>query len=182
MSSPFRASLLTIGVAALALAACDREERHSGAKPIGETVPAGQSPDTIWAGGQQEPAPDPRAKLYDNNAQAIAQGQTLYMQMNCVGCHFHGGGGMGPALMDDEWRYGGRIDQIASTIAEGRPNGMPAWRNKIPDEQVWELVAYVQSMSGNEPIDVLPGRSDHLRYSTPENARRAQTPVQTHTP
>ena len=45
--------------------------------------------------------------------------------MNCVGCHCHGGGGMGPALMDDQWRYGGRIDQIAATIAEGRPNGMP---------------------------------------------------------
>jgi cytochrome c oxidase cbb3-type subunit 3 len=59
---------------------------------------------------------------------------------------------------------------------------MPAWQNKIPDQQVWELVAYVQSMSGNEPIDVLPSRSDHMRSSTPENARRAQTPVQTHTP
>jgi len=101
MSSPFRVSLLLIGAATLLLAACDREERHSRSKPIGETVPAGQSPDTIWPGGAQEPALDPRAKLYDNNAQAIAQGQTLYMQMNCVGCHFHGGGGMGPPLMDD---------------------------------------------------------------------------------
>ena len=45
----------------------------------------------------------------------IAEGQQLYMQMNCVGCHSHGGGGMGPPLMDDEWRYGGRIDQIAAT-------------------------------------------------------------------
>jgi len=40
-------------------------------------------------------------------------------------------------------------------------------------------VAYVQSMSGNAPIDVLPGRSDHLRYSTAENARRAEVPKQT---
>ena len=51
MSSRFRASLLILGVAAWALAACDREERHSRSKPIGETVPAGQSPDTIWPGG-----------------------------------------------------------------------------------------------------------------------------------
>ena len=34
---------------------------------------------------------------------------------------------MGPALMDDEWRYGGRIDQIAATIMEGRPGGMPSF-------------------------------------------------------
>ena len=168
MSSPFRASLLTIGVAALALAACDREERHSRAKPIGETVPAGQSPDTIWAGGQQEPALDPRAKLYDNNAQAIAQGQTLYMQMNCVGCHFHGGGGMGPALMDDEWRYGGRIDQIASTIAEGRPNGMPAWRGKLTNDQIWQLSAYVRSLSGQPSKDAVNSRSDGMSTTAPQ--------------
>ena len=51
----------------------------------------------------------------------IAQGQQLYTWMNCGGCHSHGGGGMGPALMDDEWRYGGAMDEIAATIADGRP-------------------------------------------------------------
>jgi cytochrome c oxidase cbb3-type subunit 3 len=127
MSSRFRADLLILGAAALALSACDREEHHSRGKPIGETVPAA-SPATIFPGGSS-PAPlDPRAKLYDDNANAIAQGQQLFSMMNCVGCHSHGGGGMGPALMDDEWRYGGRIDQIAASIAEGRPNGMPSWR------------------------------------------------------
>ncbi len=48
--------------------------------------------------------------------------------------------------------------------------------------QVWQLVAYVQSMSGQASIDVLPGRSDHMRSSTPENARRAETPKQTGQP
>ena len=55
MSSRFRASLLLLGVGALALGACDREEHRSRAKPIGETVPAGESPDTIWPGGTQPP-------------------------------------------------------------------------------------------------------------------------------
>jgi len=50
MSSHFRASLLLIGAAALMLAACDREEHHSRAKPLGETVPAGESPPTIFPG------------------------------------------------------------------------------------------------------------------------------------
>ena len=72
--------------------------------------------------------------MYANNSPALAEGQWLYTQMNCVGCHAHGGGGMGPALMDDKWRYGGRIDQIAATITEGRPNGMPAWRGR-PDRR-----------------------------------------------
>ena len=119
---------------------------------------------------------------YDENAWAIQEGMRLYSNFNCAGCHFHGGGGIGPPLMDDKWIYGSAPGNIFATIVEGRPNGMPTFRNKIPDVQVWQLVAYVQSMGGQAPIDALPSRSDHMRYSTPENARRAQTPVQTHTP
>jgi cytochrome c oxidase cbb3-type subunit 3 len=167
MSSRFRVSLLVLGVGLVALSACDREERHSRAKPIGETVPAGQSPDTIWPGGTTPPALDARAKIYDNNAPAISQGQTLYMQMNCVGCHFHGGGGMGPPLMDDEWRYGGRIDQIAATIAEGRPNGMPAWGSKLTQDQIWQLAAYVRTLSGQPSKDSVNSRSEEMSSTTP---------------
>src|SRR4051794_14419275 len=169
MSSPFRASLVLIAVTALALNACDREERHSRSKPIGETVPAGQSPDTIWPGGSTTPPLDPRAKIYDNNAPAISQGQQLFTKMNCVGCHFHGGGGMGPPLMDDEWRYGGRIDQIASSIAEGRPNGMPAWRTKLTDDQIWKLAAYVRSLSGQPSKDAVSSRSESMSATTPQS-------------
>jgi cytochrome c oxidase cbb3-type subunit 3 len=168
MSSRFRASLLILGAAAIALAACDREERHSRAKPLGETVPAGQSPDTIWPGGTSPPPLDARAKLYDNNAPAIAEGQTLYTQMNCVGCHFHGGGGMGPPLMDDEWRYGGRIDQIAASIAEGRPNGMPAWRNKLTDDQIWKIAAYVRTLSGQPSKDAVSSRTEEMSNTAPQ--------------
>src|SRR3954463_13469291 len=107
MSSRFRASLLVLAGTVIVLASCDREERHSRSKPIGETVPAGESPATIYPGGGAAPPLDARAALYDNNSPAIAEGQFLYTRMNCVGCHAHGGGGMGPALMDDKWRYGG---------------------------------------------------------------------------
>ena len=169
MSSRCRARLVVIGIAALAVSACNREERHSRSKPIGETVPAGESPNTIWPGGSAPAALDPRAKRYDNNAPAISQGQQLYMTMNCVGCHFHGGGGMGPPLMDDEWRYGGRIDQIASSIAEGRPNGMPAWRTKLTDDQIWKLAAYVRSLSGQPSKDAVSSRSESMSATTPQS-------------
>jgi cytochrome c oxidase cbb3-type subunit 3 len=49
--------------------------------------------------------------------------------------------------MDDEWIYGGRLEQIHQTIVQGRPNGMPSWGGKIPDEQIWQITAYVRSMS-----------------------------------
>ena len=168
MSSLFRASCLVGAAAAFAIAGCDREEHHSRAKPIGETVPAGESPDTIFPGSSSAPPLDPRAALYDNNANAIAQGQQLYLQMNCVGCHSHGGGGMGPPLMDDQWRYGGRIDQIATTIAEGRPNGMPSWRGKLTEDQVWDLAAYVRSLSGLPSKDAVSSRSESMSAGTPQ--------------
>jgi cytochrome c oxidase cbb3-type subunit 3 len=168
MSSRFRISVLLIGAAALTLAACEREEHRSRSKPIGETVPAGESPNTIFPGSSAALPLDPRAKLYDNNANAIAQGQWLFSHMNCVGCHSHGGGGMGPPLMDDEWRYGGRIDQIATSIAEGRPNGMPSWRGKLTEEQIWDLAAYVRSLSGLPSKDAVSSRSEGMSAGTPQ--------------
>lgn len=90
---------------------------------------------------------DPRAAAYYDNADAVNTGRILFGQFNCSGCHSNGGGGMGPSLMDDEWIYGGRLEQIHQTIVEGRPNGMPAWGGKIPDQQIWQIAAYVRSMS-----------------------------------
>ena len=90
---------------------------------------------------------DPRAAQYYDNAEAVNTGKRLFGQYNCSGCHSNGGGGMGPVLMDDEWIYGGRLEQIHQTLVEGRPNGMPAWGGKVPDEQLWQLAAYVRSMS-----------------------------------
>jgi cytochrome c oxidase cbb3-type subunit III len=90
---------------------------------------------------------DPRAAAYYNNADAVNTGKRLFSQYNCSGCHSSGGGGMGPDLMDDEWIYGSRLEQIHQTLVEGRPNGMPAWAGKLPDEQLWQLAVYVRSLS-----------------------------------
>ena len=54
---------------------------------------------------------------------------------------------MGANLMGKTWIYGGSIENIAATIVEGRPNGMPTFRGLVPMEQVWELAAYVKSLS-----------------------------------
>ncbi|MEA3037978.1 MAG: cytochrome c oxidase cbb3-type subunit [Sphingomonadales bacterium] len=152
-------------LALFALAACDREQRDLNGQPKSETQ-------SYLASG------DPRAKEYENNAFAIAQGQRLYMQMNCVGCHFHGGGGMGPPLMDDQWRYGARMEDIVATILDGRPNGMPRWRDKITEQQAWQLAAYVRSLSMQPREDALPSRSDEMSTTEPQtlDERRAIRP------
>ena len=171
---------MLVVAASFSIAGCEREMRPF--QDLSAASARTQKPllDPITPGSPLPPAPE--KSPFQGNAWGVAEGKRLFDFYNCSGCHSHGGGGMGPALMDDKWIYGSRPANIFETIVEGRPNGMPAWRNKIPDSQVWQLVAYIQSMNGQESIDVLPGRSDHMRYSTPENARRAETPVQTGKP
>ena len=173
MSSRFRNRVVVLAMVA-ALCACDREERQSRGKPIGETVPASVSPDTVFPGTGKLPPLDPRAAAYERNASAIAEGQRLYSWMNCAGCHFHGGGGMGVALMDDKWRYGGRIDQIVASIAEGRPNGMPAWRGRLTEQQMWQIAAYVRSLSGQAPKDAVAARPDETSSTPPATQQKRE--------
>ena len=123
-----------------------------------------------------------RAASYRGNAWHIAQGGRLFVWMNCAGCHSHGGGGMGPALRDAKWRYGSSMENIVATILNGRPNGMPPFRDRITEDQAWELAAYVTSLSirtrkdalsarGDEPANVEPPTLDerkHPRAVTPE--------------
>jgi len=109
--------------------------------------------------------------LTEHNAYAMSQGKTLFRWFNCSGCHSNGGGGMGPALMDDKWRYGNNPEDIYTSIMEGRPNGMPSFRGRINEDQAWQLVAYVRSMSGWAKKDAAPGRSDSLYPGEPENMR-----------
>jgi cytochrome c oxidase cbb3-type subunit III len=90
---------------------------------------------------------EPQAAAYYENPEAVTQGKRLFNQYNCSGCHSNGGGGMGPSLMDNQWIYGGRLEQIRQTLIEGRPNGMPSWGGKIPDQQLWQIAAYVRSLS-----------------------------------
>ena len=95
--------------------------------------------------------PDAIGRRFEGNKLAIADGEQLFNQMNCTGCHFNGGGGMGPALMSGHWRYGGRLEQIYESIAQGRPNGMPSWQFVLGPTQIWDLAAYAKSLSVPAP-------------------------------
>lgn len=91
--------------------------------------------------------PVERTNPFANDPVALQDGRRLFDWYNCSGCHGgHAGGGMGPSLRDKVWLYGSRDDQVFDSIAEGRSNGMPAWGTKIPERQIWELVAYIKSM------------------------------------
>jgi cytochrome c oxidase cbb3-type subunit 3 len=172
------APVLPCVLLAMACVACERESRP--VDKLSGAITDAESLTTLYAGPPPSPVSD--VSPFENNAWGMAEGKRLFMFYNCAGCHSNGGGGMGPALMDDKWIYGDQPSHVFSSIVEGRPNGMPAWRSKIPDAQVWQLVAYVRSMSGQGPKAARPGRSDHMSSGPPESARRAETPVQTGTP
>ena len=154
---------------ALVLVACHREKRDlvPNAADARRTMPVRVSglqpgPKQLGAAALNNP--------YEGNAWAISQGQTLYNQYNCSGCHFHGGGGIGPPLMDSEWIYGSSPANIYLSIAEGRPNGMPSWGGHIPDAQIWQLTAYVRALGGLAPPATIPTRAEEMQ------ARRSEEP------
>ena len=90
---------------------------------------------------------------YDGNAQRAAEGAKLFIAYNCMDCHgADGSGAMGPSLQDGRWHFGGTPGTIFQSIYEGRPDGMPAWGGRIADDQIWRLVAYVQSLGVGKDV------------------------------
>jgi cytochrome c oxidase cbb3-type subunit 3 len=172
-------SALTLALAA-ALIACEREERRFRQPPAASAALQNLRMSDLQPGS---PPPSPGAgRAYDESAYAISEGQRLYNWYNCVGCHFHGGGGIGPPLMDDQWIYGSGPENIFATIIQGRPNGMPAFGGKIPEFQVWQIAAYVRSLSGLTPKDAVPARSDHMSAEHPPASIEPQAPEKTGRP
>jgi cytochrome c oxidase cbb3-type subunit 3 len=154
--------------------ACEREERRLNNASPSAPAYAAVTLDTLQPG---VPSPELTVKSpSEGNAYDISEGKRLFEQWNCSGCHSHGGGGMGPPLMDNEWIYGSAPENIVATIVEGRPNGMPSFRNRITNTQLWQLAAYVRSMAGLEAKAPSPGRDDNMQYKVDEQRTPIRTP------
>jgi len=175
-----RAALLivyaSVTLTFVSLAACEREDRR-----FREAPPSAQIVNTIQVSGlhpgtAQMPTPE-IPSTYDESAYTVSEGQKLFANFNCTGCHSNGGGGIGPPLMDNQWIYGSDPANIFATIMEGRPNGMPSFRGKIPEDQAWELAAYVRSLSGLLRKDVAPSRSDQMSGTPVPESTPKQTPT-----
>ncbi len=65
----------------------------------------------------------------------------------CVACHGpEGKGGIGPDLTRAEFKYGKTSQAIAQSIVDGRPGGMPSFKNDLSHEKVEGLVAFILSL------------------------------------
>ena len=73
---------------------------------------------------------------------------------NCAACHGTNGVGtrdkeglFAPVLVDDAWLYGGKIDDIYTTISGGRQGMMIAHKDTLTERQISDVAKYVKAMS-----------------------------------
>ncbi len=85
-----------------------------------------------------------------HDAERAAKGAKVFSQ-NCVVCHGADGRGNqilgAPNLTDNIWLYGDSPEEIRQTIRAGRFGAMPAQKDKLKDEKIHLLAAYVYSLS-----------------------------------
>ncbi|MFN5352207.1 MAG: cytochrome-c oxidase, cbb3-type subunit III [Alphaproteobacteria bacterium] len=86
------------------------------------------------------------------------KGATYFFQDNCAPCHAKGGGGQKggfPVLVDDDWLWGGKIEEIYKTINYGirnsnpdsRQNAMLRFEGILTKGQISDVADFVLSLS-----------------------------------
>ena len=92
---------------------------------------------------------DPAALMADQEAKDI--GGRLFGN-NCAMCHGSDGRGAKgfPNLADNDWQWGGSFEQIMFTLQNGWMAAMPPFVAVLGEEGVPEVVAYVQTLSGQK--------------------------------
>ncbi len=88
------------------------------------------------------------------NAGAKSNGKSIY-DTKCAACHGNEGQGLiGPNLTDKFWIHGGKITDIANTIAKGvSDKGMPPWEALLSKEELINVAAYVKAFKGSNPAN-----------------------------
>lgn len=102
-----------------------------------------------------EIATDPELEGYAKSAGAAV------FRTWCAQCHGSGAAGVQasgyPNLLDDDWLWGGTVEEIHATISHGirnetdddaRYSEMPAFGELLEEEEIVQVVNYVQSLSG----------------------------------
>ncbi len=104
-----------------------------------QAAATGTAQATSTAAAATKPAASPSATTGAGGN--VSAGQTVYQQ-NCNSCHPNGQAGVGPALAGKNLS----ADRIKAQVRNGG-GGMPAFSSsQISDQQLNDLVAYVQSL------------------------------------
>lgn len=89
----------------------------------------------------------------EHDVSGAARGEPIF-EVQCAACHGSDGRGDrfqgAPNLTDAIWLYGGDRATIFESISEGRASVMPAWINRLSEEEIVALAVYVHSLGGGE--------------------------------
>ncbi len=98
-----------------------------------------------------------------NDPAVIAAGQAIFKQ-NCVACHGdHAQGVVGPNLTDDYWLHGNKISDLFKTVKYGvLAKGMPTWEKVLSPKQISDVVNYVKSLHGSNPVNPKAPQGDKI--------------------
>jgi len=83
---------------------------------------------------------------------AVAAGKAIF-QANCIACHGANGKGIGkgkPDFTDAEWQAKESDEELLEVIANGHEK-MPAFGDKLTEEQRKEVLAYVRTFPTQQP-------------------------------
>jgi mono/diheme cytochrome c family protein len=88
--------------------------------------------------------------------ESIARGRQRYV-FSCRQCHGNSGkgdgdmshaGGVPSDFTDAVWQHGETAGEIFLVIRDGVTADMQAYANQIPEEDIWNLVNYIRSLTG----------------------------------
>jgi mono/diheme cytochrome c family protein len=152
-----RAVLEEYGVPLAAARAPAASASAIGGRQERQEPPTRQEPDA--AAKPETAASEPAFKKlnpFTGKEDAIAVGKTLYNQVGCQGCHGGGGGGgMAASLIDDSWKFGSDDETLFKLIKGQIPEQtMPVVYSSLPDEQVWQILAYIRTLYKGDPSKI----------------------------
>lgn len=84
---------------------------------------------------------------------------------NCAACHGRGGQGVigqYPNLADDDWLWGGTLENIQDTLLNGRNGFMPPFKETFTAPQLDDVAGYVLTLSGEAPPNEASERGRQL--------------------
>lgn len=86
---------------------------------------------------------------YKDDKLGVSLGKSVYLT-NCVTCHRNDGtGNVGPNLTDQHYKNVKKIEDIYTVLVNGAGGGaMPAWKNRLSQNEIVMVAAYVASMRG----------------------------------
>jgi mono/diheme cytochrome c family protein len=83
--------------------------------------------------------------------QSISTGRRIY-EKNCAACHGASGkGDAGPGLTGAVLTHGNTDGEIFHVISDGAAKVMKGYKEKLTEEERWDLVNYVKILRNTEP-------------------------------